>query len=109
LYRKPSLNILKILLGLDKLEKINQQDDDFEFISKISNYIDCSNSMFIGDAAARSENKTLKIKKDFSDSDLKFAYNLGCQFYSPEQFFLKDFTRKVPTYSELVKTQNENY
>lgn len=43
-------------------------------------------SFFVGDAAGRP--KAPRHKKDFSCSDLKFALNLGVQFFVPEQFFL---------------------
>jgi len=42
--------------------------------------VDLKNSFYVGDAAGR--------KKDFSCSDRKFAYNIGINFYTPEEYFL---------------------
>ncbi len=41
-------------------------------------------SFFCGDAAGRKDAK----HKDFSDSDLKFALNVGIEFKTPEGLFL---------------------
>jgi bifunctional polynucleotide phosphatase/kinase len=46
--------------------------------------IDKSKSFFCGDAAGRKNGKI----KDFSDSDLKFALNVGIEFKTPENHFL---------------------
>jgi bifunctional polynucleotide phosphatase/kinase len=46
--------------------------------------INKTDSFFCGDAAGR---KT-KTHKDFSDSDLKFALNVGVPFKTPEVLFL---------------------
>ncbi len=48
--------------------------------------IDQGASYYVGDAAGRL--KDASYKKDHSDSDRKFAYNIGIDFYSPEVFFL---------------------
>ncbi|KAJ3204241.1 hypothetical protein HK099_001225 [Clydaea vesicula] len=51
--------------------------------------VDTTNSFFVGDAAGRSYGEIKgKAKKDFSDTDLKFALNLNMCFKTPEQFFL---------------------
>ncbi|GMG21283.1 unnamed protein product [Ambrosiozyma monospora] len=42
--------------------------------------IDMEKSFYVGDAAGR--------KSDFSDSDKKFAENVGLKFYTPEEFFV---------------------
>jgi len=49
------------------------------FIQHFNNHVVPPNRMYIGDAAGR--------PNDFSCSDRKFAYNSGCPFQTPEQFF----------------------
>lgn len=44
------------------------------------------NSFYCGDAAGRP--KTDLKPKDFSDSDLKFAREIGVKFHTPESLFL---------------------
>jgi len=44
--------------------------------------------LFVGDAAGRPATKKPSVKKDFSDTDLKFALNLGLRFQTPEEFFI---------------------
>jgi len=48
--------------------------------------IDMKASFYCGDAAGRP--KTATRPKDFSDSDIKFAHNIGLKFHTPEEFFL---------------------
>lgn len=57
-------------------------------IKKYINDIDINNSFFVGDAAGRLNAWEKGKKKDFSDSDRKFAYNIGINFNTPEEFFL---------------------
>src|SRR5690606_9357429 len=53
-------------------------------------------SFYCGDAGGRTEpsefRRTLykKSKKDFSDTDRKFAYNLKIKYLTPEEFFLEN-------------------
>ena len=47
-----------------------------------------ADSFYCGDAAGRPEDKRTGKKKDFSDSDLKFAHNNSLTFYTPEEVFL---------------------
>jgi bifunctional polynucleotide phosphatase/kinase len=68
-YRKPSIGMWKVLCQ--------------EYIGEV--VIDKNLSLYIGDAAGRSQN--LKGKKDHSDSDYKFALNIGINFQVPEIFF----------------------
>jgi bifunctional polynucleotide phosphatase/kinase len=48
--------------------------------------IDMKESFYCGDAAGRP--KTDTRPKDFSDSDIKFASNVGLKFFTPEELFL---------------------
>ncbi|KAJ5072582.1 bifunctional polynucleotide phosphatase/kinase [Anaeramoeba ignava] len=65
-FRKPSIKMWNYLE--------NEENEEIR--------IDLKKSFFVGDAAGR--------KKDFSNSDLKFAENIGIEFYTPEQFFLDE-------------------
>lgn len=56
--------------------------------------VDLAESFYCGDAAGRPARGT--TKKDFSDSDLKFALNIGIQFKTPEQVFLNEEDNNVP-------------
>lgn len=51
--------------------------------------IDTNKSYFVGDAAGRPENKALKKKKDHSSVDRLMALNIGLEFFTPEEHFLK--------------------
>ncbi|ODV64005.1 polynucleotide 3'-phosphatase, partial [Ascoidea rubescens DSM 1968] len=73
LYRKPNIGMWNQFLK--DLESISNDKD----ITNIRHHIDYYNSVFIGDAAGRSQ--------DFSDSDKLFAKNIGIQFKTPEEFF----------------------
>jgi bifunctional polynucleotide phosphatase/kinase len=70
-YRKPRIGLWKIL----SKENIIKEG-----------------SFYVGDAAGRI--KTNEYKKDHSDSDRKFAENIGITFYTPEVFFLNEKERK---------------
>jgi len=61
--------------------------------------VDLKESLFIGDAAGRP--KTKERKKDFNNSDLKYALNIGCGFQTPEKFFLGFSDSDVPTTFEF--------
>ena len=65
-YRKPHPGMWYEMLKELKIEKVEK-------------------SFFVGDAAGRL--KSGKMKKDFSCSDCKFAYNLKIPFQTPEEFF----------------------
>lgn len=55
--------------------------------------VDMEASFYCGDAAGRP--KTAKRGKDFSDSDRKFAINVGLPFKTPEMYFLNE-NEKLP-------------
>jgi bifunctional polynucleotide phosphatase/kinase len=92
-YRKPSTTMWDLL--------------ESKYNGKVK--VDRKESFFCGDAAGR---KT-KTHKDFSDTDLKFALNVGVKFQTPEVCFLgekeeqievKGFNPKsIPTAGELVE------
>ena len=56
--------------------------------------LDFANSFYCGDAAGRT--KPEWPKKDFSDSDLLFAYNVGIRFLLPENCLMDKVVNKQP-------------
>lgn len=64
-FRKPNMGMLELFL-----EQTGKKLSDIEF--------------YVGDAAGRIYSKT---KKDFSDSDYRFAKNISTQFHTPELYF----------------------
>jgi bifunctional polynucleotide phosphatase/kinase len=81
-YRKPSIGIWEHL-----------RDQLFKGFS-----IDIKGSFYCGDAAGRP--KTATRPKDFSDSDIKFALNVGLAFKTPEELFLGQ-KEKLPSVQKL--------
>ena len=55
--------------------------------------ISMKESFYCGDAAGRPKTETRP--KDFSDSDIKFAANVGLKFLTPEELFLDQKVAKV--------------
>ncbi|KAI7889401.1 polynucleotide kinase 3 phosphatase-domain-containing protein [Mucor mucedo] len=53
-------------------------------------HIDKGASFYVGDAAGRQAEWKPKYKKDHSCGDRKFAQNIQIEFYTPEEFFLKE-------------------
>jgi len=70
LYRKPLPTVWKLI------------EDSFN----CGFAVDKAKSFYCGDAAGRTPPTVLS--KDFSANDLKFALNVGIQFYTPEELFL---------------------
>ncbi|CDW76414.1 bifunctional polynucleotide phosphatase kinase-like [Stylonychia lemnae] len=66
--------------------------------------IDMKKSFYCGDAAGRP--KEGDRKKDFSDTDRKFAVNLGIPFQVPEQTFLGEQV-KLPQIKRAVKEEKK--
>lgn len=59
--------------------------------------IDAKSSFFVGDAAGRPARPGQA--KDFSDSDLRFAINIGLRFRTPEEHFFERSSEGVSTQS----------
>ena len=70
-YRKPAPGMWSYFKEQNKDSPINEAD-----------------SFYCGDAAGRPADKRTGRKKDFSESDLKFAHNISLTFYTPEEVFL---------------------
>lgn len=54
--------------------------------------VDLNNCLYIGDACGREKNKY--HSKDFSDTDYKFALNIGINFKTPEDYFNIDDSKE---------------
>lgn len=63
--------------------------------------IDMKASFYCGDAAGRP--KTATRPKDFSDTDIKFAANIGLTFHTPEELFLGEKKQGVLAIASLAK------
>eukprot|EP00013_Stygamoeba_regulata_P025107 CAMPEP_0177645288 /NCGR_PEP_ID=MMETSP0447-20121125/9170_1 /TAXON_ID=0 /ORGANISM="Stygamoeba regulata, Strain BSH-02190019" /LENGTH=1149 /DNA_ID=CAMNT_0019147763 /DNA_START=35 /DNA_END=3484 /DNA_ORIENTATION=- len=61
-------------------------------LQRLGYQLQTETSFFCGDAAGRSA--TSHSRKDFSASDLLFAFNSELQFFTPEQLFLDDQTAR---------------
>lgn len=69
---------IDIVVSIRKDEYRKPNVSMWDFYTKDRN-VDYEKSFYVGDAAGR--------KNDFSNSDLKFAENVGIKFYTPEEFF----------------------
>ncbi|KAI9187815.1 DNA kinase/phosphatase Pnk1 [Blastocladiella emersonii ATCC 22665] len=78
IYRKPRPGMWDHLVA-----HCNQAKDAPEPVA-----IDVNASFFVGDAAGRPDGWKASTKKDFADTDRKFAVNVGIEFHTPEEFFL---------------------
>ncbi|OCK77416.1 PNK3P-domain-containing protein [Lepidopterella palustris CBS 459.81] len=78
-YRKPRAGMWQELLG----------DCDLESAESV----DLENSFFVGDAGGRQANSPGGTSKDHSCVDRDFAANVGIEFRTPEEYFLKEERR----------------
>lgn len=54
----------------------------FDLFCELNGFVDKNSLLYVGDAAGR--------PTDFSDSDLRFALNIGAAFRTPEEYFLNE-------------------
>ena len=92
-----------ISLGKINEDLFKERIDKKELNNNIK--IDKENSYYIGDAAGRE--KTKNKKKDFSDSDYKFALNCNLNFLTPEEFFLNE-KQTIPKIKEDYHIYDNN-
>jgi DNA 3'-phosphatase len=72
-------NKIELVVAFGKNEYRKPDIGMWEFYTKNRN-VDIEKSFYVGDAAGR--------KNDFSDSDKKFAENIGISFHLPDDFFI---------------------
>lgn len=75
----------------------------FENLYKVK--IDKKNSFYCGDAAGRPKDWIKGYKKDFDNTDIKFAYNIGIRFEIPENIFTY-INKQIPFKSINTVYQN---
>ncbi|KAL9050686.1 MAG: hypothetical protein Q9162_006483 [Coniocarpon cinnabarinum] len=75
LYRKPRIKMWEEMLDDYDLDEVG--------------CVNLDQSIFVGDAAGREKDEDGMGKKDFACSDRDFAFNIGIQFRTPEEQFLK--------------------
>ena len=63
--------------------------------------IDKSKSFYCGDAAGRDYTPSKATRKDHTDTDRKWAYNVGIVFYVPQQLFDESLVSKYKLGAEL--------
>jgi bifunctional polynucleotide phosphatase/kinase len=90
-FRKPSSLMWDIMIGLLEKHIQDYSQDIYTEPTKIS--WDISNCLYVGDAAGRTKEcfsiTNPKRGKDFACSDRKFAFNIGINFKTPEEYFLE--------------------
>ncbi|KAI9293664.1 PNK3P-domain-containing protein [Neoconidiobolus thromboides FSU 785] len=84
------LNIPMIILAATKKDQYRKPlIGMWNVLCEILNYEpDKNQSSYIGDAAGRKKQGKLANRKDFADTDRKFALNLNLDFFTPEEYFL---------------------
>ncbi|XP_060535853.1 uncharacterized protein F21D5.5 [Cylas formicarius] len=92
IYRKPRTGMWQ--------ELIKERNDGVD--------VDLSHCFYVGDAAGREKNWMPKRNKDHSIADRLFAINLGLNFYTPEEYFLKAKPApfKMPEFDPREDTKN---
>ena len=93
-YRKPGLGFWK---AFENSRKHQGEAVDYE------------SSFYVGDCAGRLFNPTRK-QPDPTDTDLKFALNIGIKFFTPEEFFSNKHEQdKVKLGRKIVLPDLSNY
>ena len=85
IYRKPNLGMFSLFkshFNIDNIDNNNNKDN------KHNKHNLSNESFYVGDAAGRLDNWINGKEKDFSCADRKFAYNIGIDFFTPEEYFL---------------------
>jgi bifunctional polynucleotide phosphatase/kinase len=111
---KKKINKIGTKLGFPILALAALKDDEFRkprtaFWDKFLNNYDKDNSFFCGDAGGLPKRKIFGewIKKDFSDTDLKFALNVGIKFIHRDELFyqqkINTLTPKYPIEFNKIK------
>jgi bifunctional polynucleotide phosphatase/kinase len=67
--------------------------------------VNIQESFYCGDSAGRTTNPHTK-QSDFSDSDLKFALNVGLNFKVPEELFTPQKVGKLPDLKKIKAYQD---
>lgn len=91
-FRKPRIGMWELFGALVKKRMQEEGLLNEEELSqmKMENLMDMENSSFVGDAGGRLAGsfKGKERKKDWGDTDRKFALNCGLEFVEPESYFL---------------------